>query len=64
MARLLFLGRLEDTAGAAEAVLPTPQPIALGALIEQFSPYLAGALTSPKVRLAVNGALLGPEQSL
>lgn len=63
MARLLFLGRLEDTAGAAEAVLPTPQPIALGALIEEFSPRLAAALTSPKVRLAVNGVLVGAEQS-
>ncbi|MBW8755386.1 MAG: MoaD/ThiS family protein [Sphingomonadales bacterium] len=55
MARLLFLGRLEDIAGGAEREVPG------GALVDVLSaldPDLAAALTADRVRLAVNGTLV------
>ena len=52
---MLFLGRLQDAAGAGErAVQRTPT---VTALIESFEPELAAALRSDKVRVAVNGVL-------
>ena len=53
--RLVFLGRLEDLAGAAErAVAPGP----LGAVLAGLEPALAGALAATSVRLALNGTLV------
>lgn len=55
-ATLLFLGRLEDAAGAAElAVAPGPLETVLAAL----DPALAIALLDERVRLALNGTLIG-----
>lgn len=59
--RLVFLGRLEDAAGAperaAEAV-PT-----LDALLDALEPDLAEVLRGDKVRIAVNGALVHSRES-
>lgn len=55
-ARLLFLGRLEDVAGAAEMeVAPGPLESVLGAL----DPALAIELLGERVRIAHNGRLVG-----
>lgn len=55
MARLVFLGRLADLAGGAEReVAPAP----LAGVIADMEPELAQALAGPRVRLALNGALV------
>lgn len=55
MARLVFLGRLEDVAGMAElAVAPGP----LEQVLATLDPALAVALLADKVRMALNGRLL------
>jgi molybdopterin synthase sulfur carrier subunit len=53
--RVLFLGRLQDAAGADEQTAP-PQPT-VAALIDSFEPDLAEALRSDKIRVAVNGVV-------
>lgn len=56
MARLVFLGRLADRAGASEReVVPGP----LEAVLATLDPALAIDLLDERVRLALNGALLG-----
>jgi len=55
MIRVLFLGRLADSAGGGERSVE-PQPD-LHALIASFEPALAQALRSDKVRVAVNGVV-------
>lgn len=56
MARLVFLGRLEDIAGTAEmAVAPGPLDQVLAGLPRD----LAVALLDDRVRIALNGVLLG-----
>lgn len=60
--KLLFLGRLEDAAGGAErdvAFAPT-----LDALLAALEPDLAEALRGPRIRLALNGALLADPAGL
>jgi molybdopterin synthase sulfur carrier subunit len=55
LARLVFLGRLEDLAGTAElAVAPGPLEQVLAGLPRE----LAVALLVDRVRLALNGQLL------
>jgi len=55
-ARLVFLGRLADRAGTAEhEVAPGP----LEAVLAALDPSLAIDLLDERVRLALNGALLG-----
>jgi molybdopterin synthase sulfur carrier subunit len=55
VARLVFLGRLEDVAGMAElAVAPGP----LEQVLATLDPALAVALLADKVRMALNGRLL------
>lgn len=54
-ARLVFLGRLQDVAGAAELDVATgPLELALAALPTE----LALALLDERVRIALNGALI------
>ena len=53
--RVLFLGRLEDAAGAATREVATHPDVA--ALIAAFEPALAQTLRSGTVRVAVNGVL-------
>ncbi len=57
MARLLFLGRLEDIAGAAEMHLPLSRPELLADVIARLPLDLAGAVADPRIRLAINGVL-------
>ncbi len=64
MAKLVFLGRLEDLAGFAEIVLALAEPTPLSALIDDLPPALAAALESPKIRVARNGKITGSDQPL
>ncbi|MBX9664791.1 MoaD/ThiS family protein [Novosphingobium sp.] len=60
-ARLVFLGRLEDIAGMGElAVNPGPLDQVLAAL----DPALAVELLGERVRMALNGALLGGNEAV
>ncbi|MBX9644897.1 MAG: MoaD/ThiS family protein [Novosphingobium sp.] len=54
-ARLVFLGRLEDLAGAGEREVPAGP---LEAVLAALEPDLAVALLGERVRIALNGALL------
>ena len=53
--KVLFLGRLQDVAGGAGRTVAYRADVA--ALIGTFEVELAEVLRSPKVRVAVNGAL-------
>lgn len=64
MAKLVFLGRLEDLAGFAEIVLPLAEPTPLAAMMEGLPPQLVAALESPKIRVARNGAVVGADLPL
>lgn len=56
MARLVFLGKLADLAGAPElSVAPGP----LEQVLAGFAPDLAMALLGDRVRMALNGELIG-----
>ena len=57
MARLVFLGRLEDVAGVPHMDCPLAEATALADLLLMLPPPLAEALQGPKVRLALNGAV-------
>ena len=52
---VLFLGRLQDAAGAVERTVGYVDDVT--ALIDSFEGELVAALRSDKVRVAVNGAL-------
>jgi molybdopterin synthase sulfur carrier subunit len=53
--KLVFLGRLEDLAGAAERDVATV--VSVDAVLAGLDPELAAALKADKVKLAVNGML-------
>lgn len=55
MAKLVFLGRLEDVAGMGEMSV---QPGPVEHLLASLDPALAVQLLGEKVRMALNGALL------
>ncbi|WP_260925214.1 MoaD/ThiS family protein [Novosphingobium sp. 9] len=60
--KLVFLGRLEDVAGAGEreaAFVPD-----LAALRAALPSALAEALAGPRVRVAVNGVLLADDATV
>ena len=60
-ARLVFLGRLEDIAGTGElAVVPGP----LEQVVAALDPALAIELLGERVRMALNGALLGGNEAV
>jgi molybdopterin synthase sulfur carrier subunit len=54
--RLVFLGRLEDAAGASEREVGTAA--SLDAVLAGLEPELAAALGGERIRLAVNGTLV------
>lgn len=63
MAKLLFFGRLGDLAGGIERSVPLSEPHQVSALIgvlEVGDRLLGSALVDPKVRYALNGAIVGP----
>ena len=55
MARLVFLGRLEDIAGGAEREVPGG---ALADVLAALDAELASALNGGRIRLALNGTLV------
>jgi len=60
MARLVFLGRLEDIAGTPDLAVPLQEPTALADVLVMLPPFVAEALAGPKVKLALNGKLAPP----
>lgn len=58
MARLLFLGRLEDIAGTPDLTVPLQEPTTLADVLLMLPPALGEALAGPKVKLALNGTLV------
>jgi molybdopterin synthase sulfur carrier subunit len=56
--KLVFLGRLEDAAGAAERYVAAAET--LDALIAALEPELAAELRQDRIRLALNGVLRRP----
>lgn len=54
--RLVFLGRLEDVAGASGIEVPLAATVE--DLLTALEPALAAALREPRVKRAVNGVLL------
>ncbi len=60
-ARLVFLGRLRDAAGAMELVVA---PGALTEILAGLDPSLALALSDERVRWALNGELLAEQAAL
>lgn len=58
---LVFLGKLEDVAGAASRAVAHAST--LDALIDGLSPELAAALRAPRIRCAVNGVLVRENQA-
>jgi molybdopterin synthase sulfur carrier subunit len=61
VARLVFLGRLEDIAGGAERKVPGG---ALADVLVRLEPELAVALTADRIRIAVNGTLIADRASV
>jgi len=61
VAKLVFLGRLEDIAGGAEREVPAG---ALADILAMLDDDLAAALTADRVRLAVNGTLIADRASI
>jgi molybdopterin synthase sulfur carrier subunit len=55
LARLVFLGRLEDIAGGAEREVPSGT---LADVLASLASELAAAVTDDRIRLAVNGTLV------
>lgn len=54
--KLVFLGRLEDAAGADAREVPLAASVE--AVLDALEPGLAAALRAPRVKRAINGALL------
>jgi molybdopterin synthase sulfur carrier subunit len=61
VARLVFLGRLEDIAGGAERQVPGG---ALADVLARLDPDLVAALTAERIRIAVNGTLIKDRASV
>ena len=61
MIRLVFLGRLADSAGAGERRLPASGPMTLEAILKALEPPLADALRDQRIKLALNGGLMARE---
>ncbi len=66
MATVVPLGRLTDLAGAPTLALPLPLATGLDweGLKAALPPLLSEALDDPRVRVAVNGALLSDKTRL
>lgn len=56
--KMLFLGRLEDVAGAPHLIVPLQEPTTLADVLLMLPPILGDALGGPKVKLALNGNLV------
>lgn len=60
--KLVFLGRLEDAAGAAEREVPAVSSLA--EVLAALEPDLKAALNADRVKLAVNGGLVADRSAL
>jgi molybdopterin synthase sulfur carrier subunit len=60
--RLVFLGRLEDAAGAATREVPVTGTLA--EILAALDPDLAATLSGERIKLAVNGVLVSDLASL
>lgn len=64
MAKLLFFGRLGDLAGGMERSISLSEPHSVSALIgvlEAGDQLLGSALVDPRIRYALNGAIIDRE---
>lgn len=61
MARLVFLGRLEDIAGGAEREVPGG---ALADVLAALDPDLGAALSADRIRIALNGTLVADRSAV
>jgi sulfur-carrier protein len=59
--KLVFLGRLEDVAGGAEREVSGG---ALADVLAALDPGLVAAVTADRIRIAVNGTLVGDRTGL
>jgi molybdopterin converting factor small subunit len=59
VAQVLFLGRLEDVAGVSEMHMPLARMTSLDVVMDRLPPVLVTALGDSRIRLAVNGELVG-----
>lgn len=68
MAKLVFLGRLEELAGRPDASLSLDAPLGWEALLTRlsadFAPSLAEMVAGQRVRVALNGALVADKAAL
>ncbi|MEO6717449.1 MAG: MoaD/ThiS family protein [Novosphingobium sp.] len=60
--RLVFLGRLEDAAGAAERLVTVTG--SLSAIMAALDPELAETLSAERIKLALNGAMVNDRTGL
>ncbi|VWX48608.1 MoaD/ThiS family protein [Novosphingobium sp. 9U] len=60
--KLVFLGRLEDAAGAPELAVDAAPSLAQ--VLARLDPELAAALEGARVKLAVNGVLVQDRDGL
>ncbi len=58
MTRLVFLGRLEDVAGTPHLLVPLTEATPLAGVLALLPPFVAEALSGPRIKLALNGALV------
>lgn len=67
-ARLVFLGRLEELAGCEGAAMALDAPMGWALLMRRLSsdyaPALAEIIGGPRVKIALNGALVADKQAL
>ncbi|EJL24120.1 MoaD/ThiS family protein [Novosphingobium sp. AP12] len=67
-ARLVFLGRLEELAGSGGADFALDAPLDWTALVarlsDEYSPELADLISSDRVKVALNGALVADKQGI
>lgn len=61
MIRLVYLGRLADSAGAGALTISASGPMTLAAILKSLGAPLADALQDPRIKLALNGGLAARE---
>ena len=60
--RLVFLGRLEDAAGAVERLVTVTG--SLGAIMAALDPDLVEVLSGERIKLALNGTMVSDRSGL
>lgn len=56
--KLVFLGRLEEAAGAPELLLDVAGPLTLAGVFARLEGSIGDALSSHRIKLALNGQLV------